>query len=283
MVTPGAVDLNIHYIGPTSNERKRQTVFLEWEKVLARCFQRLSEDDKAYFLSLANINNDDDSCPILGVIRTNGFVVTLGEGFFKDYSAVCRELSRVNHSCMPNAAAKFSLSSFSFQLRATSNIRKDEQICISYCSINLPSIQRQEKLAAYGFRCTCPACISPTSDRLRLKILSSIDQLFDAYSAWVRNPSLPDDHVIKPSLLWLSIIEKEGMSSSHAYEHHLQALMRAYSALGDLDSTLKYAKMSARWNLAVMGNEDLGKDLLNPMLHRGSSYWRARFPAISIS
>lgn len=185
-------------------------------------------------------------------------------------------------SCMPNAAVKFSLSSFSFQLRATSDIRKGEQICISYCSVNLPSAQRQENLAAYGFRCTCPSCISSTSDHLRQKILSSINNLSYIYSAWVHNPSLPDDHIIKPSLLWLSIMEKEGVSSSHAYEHHLQAVMRAYSALGDMENTLKYAKVSTLWNLAVMGNEDLGRDLQNPLLHRQSSYWRARFPTTQL-
>lgn len=182
----------------------------------------------------------------------------------------------VNFSCMPNAAINFSLASFSFQLRATSHIPKGDQIFISYCSINLPTADRQGSLAAYGFRCTCPSCISPTSDRLRQKMLSSINNLFNAYFAWVADLALPADHIIKPSLLWLSMMEKEGMVSSHAYEHHLQAVMRAYSALGDMENTLKYAKISAIWNLAVMGNGALGKDLQNPQLHRQSSYWRTR-------
>jgi hypothetical protein len=97
MVTPGAVDLNIDYLETISNDQKRQIVLLEWEKVLDRCFQRLSNEDQAAFLTLANTNNKDGSGQILGKIRTNGFAVTLGEGFFKDYSAVCKELSRVNH------------------------------------------------------------------------------------------------------------------------------------------------------------------------------------------
>lgn len=97
IVTPGAIDLNIKYFEPPSSDRKRQIVLLEWENILSGCFQRLSSEGQNALMSLANCNEEDDIGPLLGIIKTNGFVMTIGEGFYKEYSAVCKDLSRVNH------------------------------------------------------------------------------------------------------------------------------------------------------------------------------------------
>ncbi|KZT23432.1 SET domain-containing protein [Neolentinus lepideus HHB14362 ss-1] len=68
-----------------------------------------------------------------------------------------------NHSCVPNAVARFVLNSGELprmEMVAISEIRKDEEITIPYLDPAIPLDARQHQLRSrYGFACTCPLCL----------------------------------------------------------------------------------------------------------------------------
>ena len=78
---------------------------MEWEKTLEAAVGRMEPEDKKAFMELANSHKDDGSGPILGIIRTNGFMV--GSNIFDGpemradgnnaYSGVVKIGSRINH------------------------------------------------------------------------------------------------------------------------------------------------------------------------------------------
>lgn len=87
----------------TTREQMIQVAIQEWEELLKISFDRMLPERQAAYLALANSHTEDGSGPILGVIRTNGFGVTLKkEGGLKELqvSAICDMLSRINHRCV---------------------------------------------------------------------------------------------------------------------------------------------------------------------------------------
>ncbi|KAF8996696.1 hypothetical protein BDQ17DRAFT_1544628 [Cyathus striatus] len=82
------------------------------------------------------------------------------------YTMVFKEISRVNHSCLPNGIRKFDLPSFSLRVFASRNIKEKEEIFYSYFDniIDYPTAaDRQEYLEPYGFTCSCASCSPPAS------------------------------------------------------------------------------------------------------------------------
>jgi hypothetical protein len=103
---------------------------------------------------------------ILGVFRNNNF--DLGEAAGH---AVFREISRLNHACLPNAQANWLESKPDvnevegrFTIHATRGIEVDEEITISYLSEHAALRESRQKklLLGYGFLCDCPACNTST-------------------------------------------------------------------------------------------------------------------------
>lgn len=182
------------------------------------------------------------------------------------------------HSCSPSAERFFDIDSFSFQLRATRAIKSGEEIFISYCTILEPASSRQAYLASYGFTCTCRSCLQPTllSDARRLALRASLDAIDADFDAWLANPLLADDHTIKISLRWISVIEKEGLEASYAYKHHLRAIVRAYLALGDAEGAMKYGKILGEWELERSRRDDILKKMESLEYLQGCPEWCKR-------
>ncbi|XP_037947931.1 SET and MYND domain-containing protein 5 [Teleopsis dalmanni] len=76
--------------------------------------------------------------------------------------------SKINHSCIPNAASTFPYSSDIVVLEALKPIEPGEEICISYldeCQLNRSRHSRQKHLKEnYIFVCSCPKCIEQAGD-----------------------------------------------------------------------------------------------------------------------
>ncbi|KAI0448524.1 SET domain-containing protein [Xylaria acuta] len=101
-------------------------------------------------------------------------------------------LAMVNHSCIPNAFVQFV--GRKAVLHAYREVRKDEEIEISYIDCNLHLSQRQEALKTrYHFTCNCPRCkddmdvyqVSRGYPHLRLNSLSlapDIQKLLDSHT-----------------------------------------------------------------------------------------------------
>jgi hypothetical protein len=291
------VPVGIGHSGNLSPEQLRQAMLFEWEKLLEICFNRLEPDNQAAFMALANSHTKDGSGPILGVIRTNGFEVdglqdSIPEG---SYAAVCKIMSRINHrfvvissidcqrakgcySCSPSADRLFDIPSFSFQLRATRNIKKGEEIFVSYCDVLEEAAHRQAYLAPYGIVCTCTSCTPDTteSDKRRLGLKESIAAIEDDFDNWVADPLLADDKTIRTSLGWLEAIKKEALEASDAYRHHVYAIVRAYVALGDADNAVKYGEQLGLWYRGQSGKDDTLKLMVDPEYHKARPAWRVR-------
>ena len=74
----------------------------EWEEHLGIALKRMTDANRKAFMALANSHTEDGSGPILGIIRTNGYIVPgLYDGHEDDntktYSAVLNVMSRLNH------------------------------------------------------------------------------------------------------------------------------------------------------------------------------------------
>ena len=76
--------------------------------------------------------------------------------------------SKINHSCCPNAEARFPYSNYIVAVTATKDIQPGEEICISYldeCFLERSRHTRQKFLAEnYLFVCKCIKCESQVDD-----------------------------------------------------------------------------------------------------------------------
>ncbi|KAF8995758.1 hypothetical protein BDQ17DRAFT_1330366 [Cyathus striatus] len=140
------------------------------EATLEMGFNRLCMRDQNEFLMLAR-SNVEGWGTLSNIWRMNMLdlpaIRSLGgkddEVFV--YTAVCKTLARVNHSCRPNCILIFDIASFSYQLRATKPIGAGEEIARSYIDPlrHATIAERQEALKSYGFTCSCLTCSSPSS------------------------------------------------------------------------------------------------------------------------
>ncbi|KAJ7125153.1 hypothetical protein C8R44DRAFT_980376 [Mycena epipterygia] len=206
MIAPVAIgpshDIPSHF----SLEQVEQIQLAQREQILQASFDRMDTQYKKAYKELANSHLHDGSGPIFGVSRTNGLGVdplTIEGDPPQFYSAVCKEISRLNHSCSPNTATMFDMASFSFRLYAVRDIAA-------------------KTLEPYGFRCTCRACRDPrTSDPRRATI-----RRMDAAS---------------PALMAMWV--EEGLQRSNLYHQHAVVLMERYISLGDAENAVIYAAM----------------------------------------
>ncbi|KAJ7030011.1 hypothetical protein C8F04DRAFT_1115032 [Mycena alexandri] len=246
-LVPAWQGISIRLLREMTMQEKIQIQAYEWEQQLKVLFDRLHPDYQAAFVKLANSHQHDGSGPIAGIMRTNGLGVScLQTGRYTAeeqqkhrkgyYTAVCKEISRLNHSCCLNTTWFFDLSTFSFQLFATRDIAKDEELTISYINLRAPAKDRQLALEPYGFQCACSACLAPSSSDI---------QRASCLSMPVANM---DDGLIK-----LALIEEAGLQGANAYSQTLKVVMEFCIGAGDAESASMYAKKLAnrRWSAAA--------------------------------
>ncbi|KAF9459769.1 hypothetical protein BDZ94DRAFT_1224327 [Collybia nuda] len=274
---PGGIEERGERLSP---EQLRQAMLFEWEKLLEMCFKRLEPENQTAFMALANSHTKDGSGPITAIVRTNGFEVdklqdSVPEG---SYVAVCKIMSRINHSCSPSADRLFDVPSFSFQLRATRDIKAGEEIFVSYCDVLEEAAHRQAYLAPYEIVCICASCTPDTteSDERRLGLRESIGLIESDFDDWIADPLLADDKTINTSLKWLEVIKQEALEASDAYRHHVYAIVRAYVALGDVENAIKYGRLLGLWYRGQSGKDDTLRLMLDPEYHKARPAWRLR-------
>lgn len=112
----------------------------------------------------------------LNIFLANNFDLGDSQG-----RAIFRNISRINHSCVPNAQGNFNEGLEKFTVHAVREIDKGEELTISYLPEHGATRQsRQERLEdVYGFKCDCPVCdsnsmLSQQSDIRRKKMHEQI-------------------------------------------------------------------------------------------------------------
>jgi hypothetical protein len=93
---------------------------------------------------------------VLSIFRNNAFNL----GSLKFQQAVFPRISRINHSCIPNAQGNFHEKLGRFNIHATRDIKPDEELTLNYLQEHgATRVSRKlQLLNGYGFTCECPAC-----------------------------------------------------------------------------------------------------------------------------
>ncbi|PPQ68884.1 hypothetical protein CVT25_009007 [Psilocybe cyanescens] len=226
----------------------QMAILMQSEKTLEYAVDRMSPGNQKAFKALANMHTEDGSGPLMGIIRTNAYLIgslydgeKLVEPRQNGYVGICNLGSRINHrlteSCMPNVDNVFSVASFSFQFRASRDIEAGEQLFYAYCDENLTAAERKAKLARYAIVCSCAACAhaTPETDKLR----KEYEQLIDAHDikskTWTKARSV-DKSTLEPLLEFQNALIKEGLHGTKKYGLLLGVLSRLYLKLGQHDN-----------------------------------------------
>ncbi|TFY83504.1 hypothetical protein EWM64_g520 [Hericium alpestre] len=253
---------------------------------------RMEPEKQRTYRELANAHTTNRITPLLGVLRTNAIMLpeqvwrkTWPGNTSEDdekLSGVCEVLSRINHSCRPNAVVDFHIPSFTYVLTAARTIPAGTEITRTYIENAEPAADRQLALRPYGFRCRCAACASPrVSDLRRWQIVKDACEPLPAVRAWMRDPALTDDHLIRVSKRVLQLGQEEGMEASAGfYGAHLLQLTLSYAALGERERYLE-----ARERMLALGrcHHPLDGQLtgwLLPKVPEEQVVWGHRVPAL---
>lgn len=230
MVPANVPSAGVYLPGHFTIEELLQERMNLWEKKLQSFVDRMLPERRATLMALANSNKHDGSGPILGRIRTNGFGgnsqwTWRGDGEPSGrYTLVYDQISRLNHSCRPNAAYTFYDASFSMGVHAVRDIAAGEEILISYVLLCHPYEERKAQLAPYGIDCKCDACVGHIiSDARRARILPYISPDLAA-------PLAPQIGRYRSQI---AILEQEGLQAMDLYLSSHMGLTVLYAVFGD--------------------------------------------------
>ncbi|OCH89358.1 SET domain-containing protein [Obba rivulosa] len=233
-----------------TGEPSLEWLFMEWEDLLKAAVGRMSTENQEAYRALANSHVNDGSPPLLGIMRTNGFSASeallqvfpgLSDGPEGRFSAVGKVLSRVNHSCAPNATVVMEPLSFTLQLIAVKPIALGDEITVTYCGLLDTQKQRQAQLDSYGFTCECPACSNAAeSDERRTKIAEIRKSLGEhEFEMWIREPSLPEDYLMKHVGAMIDLIYEEGLQAATEYAYALELTAKSICAAGHIGNLIQ--------------------------------------------
>ncbi|KAJ7047909.1 hypothetical protein C8F04DRAFT_1387062 [Mycena alexandri] len=167
------------------------------------------------------------------------------------HGGICRQGSRMRHSCTPNVEVMWDSKSFTFEFFALTPIHKGDELFRSYINHLLPRSERLRLLDEEygGLECSCPSCSLPNqqsqaSDEIREFLMDvgtgiiqrsalGHDDLDPEFTAWASDLNLPDDHLIEASQRILDLMTSDGAEEIMLRIWHTTRMIRAYAALGD--------------------------------------------------
>ncbi|KAJ6593425.1 hypothetical protein B0H19DRAFT_917505 [Mycena capillaripes] len=225
-----------------THEQRLQYTLNELERYLQIALGRMRPDAKAAYMALQNSHTEDGSGPAVGIMRTNGLCIDgLRPGMEEQvdmYSATCKEISRLNHSCAPNTVPHFDMPSFSYRLYAVRDITAGEELTFQYTGVAPGAAERNEALKPYDFVCSCLACtFAGPSDVRRAAISGFIPNVL----IWAVNNALSDDWLLKKCASQLALIVIEGLQHLPAYFKATATIMEVYICLGDARNASEWA------------------------------------------
>ncbi|KAG5730276.1 SET domain-containing protein 5 [Termitomyces sp. T112] len=223
------------------------------------------------FYELHNCRSNDPQ-DVRGIIDTNAIDIGRLPGPYEGkHMGIFPTISRVNHSCSPNADYIWNLRTFTCHLVALRHIAAGEQIFIAYTPISDPRTSRQEYLRSkYAFTCTCASCTLPKDlsvrSDIKRKILSSaLDAVpkqqkehEGALRQWVADLSLPDDHLLKPARFLMQIMEEEQAFDAFIWLTQAEIVCKALCALGDRAGAVELAQKASAYAKTRFFGDDAG-------------------------
>jgi hypothetical protein len=148
---------------------------------------------------------------ITSIFRSNAFDLGNAVAF---QEAVFPRISRMNHSCIPNAQGNFHEPLGCFNIHAIRDIEVDEELTLNYLHehISIRDSRQGRLLKGYGFVCECPACDLTSlrgSDGEESRI--QMGKLLGDYAELVAQNADPEAELRTTELL-LKMLEKEGVA-----------------------------------------------------------------------
>ncbi|KAF8993259.1 hypothetical protein BDQ17DRAFT_1368609 [Cyathus striatus] len=222
-----------------------------YEPMLEVAFNRMSEENQKAYLDLAVSRKNDKRPRLVAIWDTNCFGIgKLGRPCSDkdEYSAVFKDMSRINHSCRPNCALSYDPSSFSFQ---------GEEFFYSYCFATLPVEERQDELKPYGFSCTCISCVptpsNPSNDRIRASILGRFGALKSFYCCDTLEQLDTAREIYNTTHQLMKDMEQEGMEGTAYYYDTMDMCIEGTLCLSIFGEAEKLKLIAARLALAHEG------------------------------
>ncbi|KAJ7030029.1 hypothetical protein C8F04DRAFT_1236771 [Mycena alexandri] len=259
-----------------TDQEHLQRGLAELEKHIKIALERMRPASRAAYLSLANSCKKEGL--IVGLFLTNGLELA-GlrpgvQGPAGNYSAVCKDISRLNHrqvrvamknlltltvlaSCSPNASTSFDMASFSYRLYAVRDIAAGEELTYQYTDVEVPASERRKVLKGYDFVCACSACKdAPASDARRATIASG-----ESLCRALIEKSFADDALVAKCRAHIALILKEGLEHIILHGSLIRVLMYAHICRSDAKGASEWATKldNFRWE----NHEDV-RALLDP-------------------
>lgn len=219
----------------------------EDEVELRECFQELPVEQQQQLWQLEDAFSKGAKT-LLGIAFTNSFQA--GEPLNpledpEDERVLYLEISRFNHSCLPNCEVSWDDREGLLQIYAGRDVAPGEDLCLYYQDVRMPTLSRQEKLKSLGFTCACRACraADPRSDRRRRRMQLLLQEM-DVVEE--------EEGVAKVQEL-LDLYDQEGLTLLH---YRKAAAFKAYAmstAVGNVADAAKWAEMAAEYSLQCHG------------------------------
>jgi hypothetical protein len=218
-------------------------------------------DARSALLALNNCYEDK----IIGVLRTNNWGVGALPGHDAPYGGTGAIISRINHSCAPNALFRWNEEMFAAEVRALRPIARGEEVTMCYVPELEGYASRQARLRdAYGFTCTCELCARPAparalSDARRAQlegVTSHGDELPDARLwAWARDVRARDDALLGALEQQVAFMEQELYVRPEGWLTAARALVKIHCALGNTVPARRWAVCAASYARAATGTD----------------------------
>lgn len=156
------------------------------EKDLAQSLKALPKDSQRAYLSLHN--NYPGKNPLSNIVRSNGY--PLGPG--SNVGGVFANVSRINHSCRPNAKHTWNASLKQQTVYAIRPIAAGHELTLSYLQGGTYDQRQQELQSFFGFTCTCDLCSKPLTERAasdsRIQHAQNLNDAIGDYDACRSSP-----------------------------------------------------------------------------------------------
>ncbi|GIQ79712.1 hypothetical protein KIPB_000395 [Kipferlia bialata] len=168
-------------------------------------------------------------------------------------SNLCLIAARFNHSCMPNVCLYWDRRTCMMVFHASRDIKKGEQLFVSYCHLEAPRAARQAKLDVYGFKCQCQLCAG-----LPKKAQANHDMIamqFERCVSSTRQGPGTDASQVRPMLMMaLKLALTYYNTSHHVVELRYRELIQHLYGMGDLPTLRQSIVQLIHWMEGLVPN-----------------------------
>jgi len=209
------------------------------EQCLQVLWMRLPDEQGVVLATLHHSANPP--LPLQDIVSLNGWGFDPHPGAAY-HTGIFPTYARCNHSCAPNAMARFSHATFAIEVRAVRAVAPGEELFVSYVNVLDDRPTRNFALKNnYGFECRCRLCAGAgldatkgvESDARRAGIRSR-SSLMEKYKAWRNDASSfasPPTEIISAAIASVVACTREGLEPFSWQD--LQVLYMCYGVLGD--------------------------------------------------